>query len=83
MEELLHEYVDFMNENHTVFSWATWQLFKQPNKEPSSYWADAKYKMEVWPNLREALFTSHLMPMTISPKAMGWAHHSQATVGIK
>ena len=39
--------------------------------------------MEIRPNLREALYVAHLMPMTISPKAMSWGHNLKATVAIK
>ena len=58
-------------------------MIKQPNKEHSAYWAGAKYKTEIRPNLWEALYLNHLMPMTISPKAMRCGHNLKASLAVE
>ena len=65
--------------------------YKQPNCNPSTYWQEAGYLLEIKPNLREALYLEHLMPLSVSPKAHGlktWVSikyyaHSQSTGGKK
>jgi hypothetical protein len=64
--------VKYKDDNHETFSWITRRQYRQPNKEPQLYWADAKYITEVRPNLREGLVVTHLVPMSLSPKAIGW-----------
>ena len=83
MEELLSQDTEFRDDNHSVFCWAARRLYKQPNKDPSGYWSETKYPTEVKPNLREALYTSHLMQKTVSSKVLGWAHNVRATVAFK
>ena len=39
--------------------------------------------MEVTPNVRESLFTSHLMPLGLSSRVLGWSHNLLATTAIK
>ena len=46
------------DDNHTKFAWGIRRMLKQPNADPKSYWDQAKYKMQVKPNLRGSLFLS-------------------------
>ena len=75
MEDLLTDGQATMDDNHKTFAWELRRMIKQPNREPSAYWTEAKYKTEIIPNLREALYLNHLIPMTISPKAMSWGQN--------
>ena len=83
LEDFLSEGQETMEDNHKTFAWEIRRIIKQPNKEPSAYWTEAKYKTEIRPNLKEALYLSHLIPMTISPKAMNWGHNLKVTVAVK
>ena len=60
-----------VDDNHSQFAWEIRRLVKQPNADPKVYWAQAKYKMKVEPNLRESLFLQHLMPLGLSSTALG------------
>ena len=55
MEDFLSEGQETMDDNHKTFAWEIRRMIKQPNKEPSAYWAEAKYKTEIRPNLKEAV----------------------------
>jgi hypothetical protein len=46
------------DDSHTKFVWGILRMVKQPNADPKSYWDQAKYKMQVKPNLRGSLFSS-------------------------
>ena len=72
-----------VDDNHQKFAWSVRRLYKQPNCAPSEYWEKADYEMEITPNLRESLYLTHLMPLGISSKALGWGHNLLATTAIK
>jgi hypothetical protein len=75
--------VKYKDDNHETFSWVTRRQYRQPNKEPHLYWADAQYITEVRPNLREGLVVTHLVPMSLSPKAIGWCHNVKSMLNIR
>jgi hypothetical protein len=75
--------LSYEDDNHSVLCWQARRLYKQPNCNPSTYWKDALYVTEVKPNLREALYLDHILPLSISPKALGWAHNLKTAVNIK
>ena len=72
-----------VDDNHNKYAWAVRRMVKQPNADPKNYWDQAKYKMQIKPNLREGLFLQHLMPLGLSAKALGWGHDLCATTAIK
>ena len=72
-----------VDDNHTKFAWSVRRLYKQPNRAPCEYWKEAAYEMDIKPNLREALYLRHLMPLGISSKALGWGHALLANTAIK
>ena len=72
-----------VDDNHRHFAWEIRRAYKQPNEDPRVYWAKAKYRMKVEPNLRESLFLHHLMPLGLSSKALGWGHDLLANTAIK
>ena len=72
-----------VDNNHDVFAWAARRQYRQPNSEPCKYWDDAKYVLEVKPNLREGLYLTHLMPLGLSAKALSWGHDLVATVAVR
>jgi hypothetical protein len=72
-----------VDDNHKDFAWEIRRSYKQPNADPRVYWAKAKYRMKVEPNLRESLFLHHLMPLGLSSKALGWGHDLLANTAIK
>ena len=72
-----------VDDNHTKFAWSVRRLYKQPNRAPCEYFKEAAYEMDIKPNLREALYLRHLMPLGISSKALGWGHALLANTAIK
>ena len=74
---------ELLDNNHDVLAWTPRRLYRQPNQNPQEYWKEAKYPTEVKPNLRGGLFLRHLMPLTLSGKAIGWGHDRTATTSIK
>ena len=44
VEEFLAEGEAIRDDNHTVFAWKLHRMMKQPNREPSSYWAEVRYR---------------------------------------
>ena len=71
------------DDNTTRFAWRCRRSYRQPNAEPEEYWREASYRMEVTPNMRESLVTSHLMPLGLSSRVLGWSHNLLATTAIK
>ena len=71
------------DDNHTLFAWGCRRLFKQPNADPKGYWEKANYNLKVAPNLKDSLYLRHLMPMSLSSKALSWGHDLVATTAIK
>ena len=45
MEDLLTDVQDSMDNSHKTFAWEIRRMIKQPNREPSAYWSEAKYKL--------------------------------------
>ena len=83
MEVWSAEGEELKDNNHDVLAWTPRRLYRQPNQNPQEYWKEAKYPTEVKPNLRGGLFLRHLMPLTLSGKAIGWGHDRTATTSIK
>ena len=71
------------DDNHQLFAWSCRRLYKQPNCEPRKYWEQANYSMQISPNLHESLYLTHLMPLGLSSKVLGWGHDLLATTAIK
>ena len=59
------------DDNHKIFCWVLRRAYKNPNAKPEDYWADAKYPLQATPNLRGNLYLTHLMPLSVSGKALG------------
>ena len=75
--------VEGTDDNHKTFCWELRRLYKNPNCDPKSYWADAKYPAKVSPNLRGNVYLTHLMPLSVSSKALGWLHNHRHALSIK
>jgi hypothetical protein len=75
--------LSYKDNNQSVLCWPARRLYKQPNCNLSSYCKDALYLSEIKPNLRESLYLDHLVPLSVSPKALGWAHNLKTAVNIK
>ena len=71
------------DDNHRNFCWELRRLYKQPNCEPSRYWEAAKYPLVATPNLRGNLYLTHLVPLSISSKALGWLHNAKEMIEVK
>ena len=71
------------DDNHKKFCWAMRRLYKNPNARPEDYWAEAKYPLKVVPNLRGNLYVNHLIPMSMSAKALGCLHSVSSPIEIK
>ena len=71
------------DDNHRVFCWEWRRGYKNPNAKPEDYWAEARYPLKSVPNLRGNLYLDHLVPMSISAKALGWAHNAQTQLEVK
>ena len=80
---LVSKTINVEDNNHTVLCLEFQRLFKQPNLDPKLYWKEAKYLQEVRPNLQGSLYTNHLTPMSLSPKAVGWLHSTKKVLTIK
>ena len=75
--------VEGLDDNHKVFCWEMRGLYKNPNADPKSHWAEAKYPAKVSPNLRGNVYLTHLMPLSMSSKALGWLHNHRHALSIK
>ena len=71
------------DDNHRNFCWDLRRLYKQPNCEPARYWEAAKYPLIATPNLRGNLYLTHLVPLSISSKALGWLHNAKEMIEVK
>ena len=71
------------DDNHKVFCWELRRLYKNPNCDPKTYWSEAKYPVKVVPNLRGNVYLTHLMPLSVSAKALGWLHNQRNPLSIK
>ena len=71
------------DDNHKVFCWEWRRGYKNPNAKPEDYWAEARYPLKSVPNLRGNLYLDHMIPMSISSKALGWAHNAQTQLEVK
>ena len=71
------------DDNHRNFCWELRRLYKQPNCEPARYWEAAKYPLVATPNLRGNLYLTHLVPLSISSKALGWLHNAKEMIEVK
>ena len=71
------------DDNHRVFCWEWRRGYKNPNAKPEDYWTEARYPLRSVPNLRGNLYLDHLVPMSISAKALGWAHNAQTQLAVK
>ena len=71
------------DDGHKVFAWGARRSYQQPNVEPSTYWADAKYSLDVVPNYKEALFLQHMVPLSISSRAKTWSGKPTTTFNIR
>ena len=58
-------------------------MYKNPNADPTTYWPEAKYELDVKPNVKGNLVLDHLMPLSVNAKALGWAHNARAQLEIK
>ena len=58
------------DDNHKIFCWALRRAYKNPNAKPEDYWQEAKYPLQATPNLRGNLYLTHLMPLSVSGKAL-------------
>jgi hypothetical protein len=74
---------DGPDDNHKTFNWSMRRAYKNPNAKPEDYWADAKYPLQATPNLRGNLYLTHLMPLSVSGKALGWLHSAKTQIEIK
>jgi hypothetical protein len=74
---------DGMDDNHKVFNWELRRAYKNPNAKPEDYWAEAKYPLQTTPNLKGNLYLTHLMPLSVSSKALGWLHGAKTQIEIK
>ena len=43
---------ELKDNNYDVLSWQPRRLYRQPNRAPKDYWSEAKYPIEVKPNLK-------------------------------
>ena len=59
------------------------RAYKNPNAKPEDYCAEAKYPLKVTPNLRGNLYLDHLVPMSVSGKALGWTHSATTQQEVK
>ena len=75
--------VQGQDDNHKVFCWELRRGYKNPNAKPADYWAEARYPLKSVPNLRGNLYLDHLVPMSVSSKALGWAHNAQTQLAVK
>ena len=77
--------VDFngTDDNHKTFCWPMRRAYRNPNAKPEEYWAEAKYPLKAVPNLKGNLYLDHLIPMSVSGKALGWAHNATTQLEIK
>lgn len=71
------------DDNHTVFAWTARRMYRNPNADPASYWPEAKYELDVKPNVKGNLVLGHLMPLSVNGKALGWAHSARQQLEIK
>ena len=71
------------DDNHSQIAWRCRRLYKQPNMDPKAYWEKAGYTLKVSPNLKDSLYLRHLMPMSLSSKALSWGHNLVAMTAIK
>ena len=71
------------DDNHKTFCWPLRRAYKNPNSKPEDYWEEAKYPLKSVPNLRGNLYLDHLVPMSVSGKALGWAHNATTQLEIK
>jgi hypothetical protein len=71
------------DDNHKVFCWALRRANNNPNAKPEDYWQEAKYPLIATPNLRRNLYLTHLMPLSMSGKALGWLHSAKTQLEIK
>ena len=71
------------DDNHKVFCWALRRAYKNPNAKPEDYWQEAKYPLVATPNLKGNLYLTHLMPLSVSGKALGWLHSAKMQLEIK
>ena len=68
------------DDNHRQFCWELRRMYKQPNAKPEDYWMVSKYPLNVSPNLRGNLYLDHLVPLSISSKALGWLHGAKENI---
>ena len=71
------------DDNHKTFCWPLRRAYKNPNSKPEDYWEEARYPLKAVPNLRGNLYLDHLVPMSVSGKALGWAHNATTQLEIK
>ena len=71
------------DDNHKVFCWPSRRAYKNPNAKPEDYWTEANYPLQATPNLRGNLYLTHLVPMSVSGKALGWLHSAKSQIEIK
>ena len=78
IQELIN--IQGTDDNHRQFCWELRRKYKQPNAKPEDYWTESKYPLNVTPNLRGNLYLDHLVPLSISSKALGWLHGAKENI---
>ena len=63
LEVWSHKDETVVDDNHSKCAWTERRMVKQLNADPKHYWDQAKYKLQIKPNLREGLFLAHLIPL--------------------
>ena len=75
--------VEGQDDNHKTFCWPLRRAYKNPNAKPEDYWSEAQYPLVATPNLKGNLYLTHLMPLSVSGKALGWLHSAKQQMEIK